>query len=429
MLQGHARGTSERSPFKGLIGWLLAGLVSLGLVFGFAPTAHGSAFQLLEQSPKKLGTSFAGTASHVTDATTVFFNPAAMSELSGHNLSVGATLLMPEAEFTDRGSNTNGVGDTTDESDVIPNVYYVMPLTERMSFGLGQSVPFGLESSYDEDWAGRYLATDSELTVLNINPTFSYRLHERFSVGIGGNYQDIEAELANQIDSTFGALPDPSTDSSILIEGDDDDVALDLSFLWEPTPGTTIGVLWRQGGDFTLDGDFEVSTGDEGGITADLELPDVLNVSASHAFDERWTVHWDVAWTEWSTIDSILIETDDGDEVDELVLDYDDTYRVSIGATYTPEGPWTWRIGTGYDEAPQTDPDKVTPRIPDEDRIWSSLGVSYRFSQFVSIDLSYAHLFVDDVKIDNENSDTGNRVVGEFEATTDIVGLQGNLRF
>ncbi|MDZ7828517.1 MAG: outer membrane protein transport protein [Halofilum sp. (in: g-proteobacteria)] len=183
---------------------------SLVLAFSVAllpGTAAAASFQILEQSPALQGTSFAGTASSAQDASTVFFNPAAMTELEGSHFSLGGNLIMPEAAFDNDGSTNTGGGplqgpdDKTDETGFVPNLYYVRPINDRWTFGLGVNAPFGLASSYDKDWVGRYHATDSELQVLNINPTFAYRASDRVSLGVGINYQRIDATLEQQVDS------------------------------------------------------------------------------------------------------------------------------------------------------------------------------------------------------------------------------------
>ena len=43
--------------------------------------ASGASFQILEQSPAHLGKAFAGTASDIADASSVFFNPAGIVEI------------------------------------------------------------------------------------------------------------------------------------------------------------------------------------------------------------------------------------------------------------------------------------------------------------------------------------------------------------
>lgn len=442
-------------------------------------TAGAASFQILEQSPSLQGTSFAGTASAAADASTVFFNPAAMGLLDGAHFTAGGNLIMPEAEFDNDGSTNStaalepgggplsGPDDTTDETGFVPNLYYVRPLDERWIFGLGVNAPFGLKSSYDDDWVGRYHATDSELELININPTFAYRASERVSLGVGLSYQRVDATLERQVDSysaCVAAEGDPATvcdpqhggpgnqasDSSAEIEGDDDAFTLDLSVLFQVDEATRVGAVFRQGGDFTLDGDASFDKDDScqptsptdpavfcsgaldaqsGDIEADLDIPDTLTVSVSHIVDDRWTLHGDVAWTGWSSIDQIEIDKkSDGSNVSTLDLDYDDTMRYAFGATYSDGGPWTWRGGIALDEAPQTDPEHQTPRIPDEDRTWLSAGFNYAVSPSASIDFGYTHILVDDIDVNN-TTDDGKTLSGDFDATVDIVAVQGNWRF
>jgi long-chain fatty acid transport protein len=429
-------------------------------ILAFSPAlAQASSFQIMEQSPAHLGHAFAGTASNIEDASTVFFNPAGMSQLEGSQVTAAGNVILTEANFNDQDSNTGGTSGHTEEVGLVPNLYYVQPLTERWTLGLGINAPFGLKSDYERDWIGRYLATKSELEVVNINGTLSFAVNDRLSLALGLNYQDAEVTLENAVDSTLGVNPDPATDSYASIIGNDTDVILDLSVYLQVTDATSLGMTWRQGADFSLSGDarFErnaicapgegfptgappaPTTGSlcagalnmrEGLVVAEVTLPSTLTLSLSQQLTPEWTLHGDLAWTEWSEIGSVgVINTGNDAEVDRLDLEYDDTMRYALGVTYHNQGPWTWRFGAACDEAPQTDPNLVTPRIPDGDRTWVSVGIGYEFSEAMSIDVGYAHLFIDDVDIHDLNTDTGHRVSGNFDPRVDIIGVQGNWRF
>lgn len=413
--------------------------------------ATAASFQILEQSPAQLGKAFAGTASDVQDATTVFFNPAAMTQVDGNMISGGLNIIRAGSEFQDEGSNTNGRPGETEEVAFVPNLYAVTRLNNQWSLGLGINAPYGLSSSYDSDWYGRYLATDSDLQVLNVNATAAYQLNQQWSFGAGINYQRTEVTLENSVDSTFGAAPNIATDSYVEIEGDDTDFVIDLSAYWQPSEQMAFGLVWRQGGSFNLSGraDFtlseaclEVITGCaaslgalEGNIAASVDLPDTLTLSGSYQLDPNWEIHADIARTDWSSISVVdVVNTEIGATLDRLELRYDDTTRVSLGATYTSEGPWQWRFGVALDDAPQTNPVFVTPRIPDADRVWLSGGFNYQWSQTLSFDVGYAHLFVDDLSI-NSITETpaptaeDSIVVGSFDSSVDILGAQVNWRY
>ena len=76
--------------------------------------------------------------------------------------------------------------------------------------------------------------------------------------------------------------------------------------------------------------------------------------------------------------------------------------------------------------------------MPDEDRIWLTLGANYRFSKNLSLDVGYAHLFVDDPEIKN-GEDAIDPSKGEteglhllnadYDASVDMFSLQVNWAF
>lgn len=436
-------------------------------ILALAPAAAiAAAFQVLQQGASRLGTAFSGTASVADDATTVFFNPAGMARFDRARMANDANLVVPSTTFTDQGSVNSGGAPLSGPDDsvtnigFVPNFYYVRPLNDRWAFGFGVSAPFGAATEYDDDWVGRYHGTDSELTLINVNPTVSYRFSDRLSVGVGANYQHVEATLKNEVDSFAACTQAPgasagscaadglepgrrSQDSSARVEGDDADVTIDLSMLFEFSSDTRIGAVFRQGGDFELEGDATFSqsgvcTGNAncnqvlntlaGDVAAGVDIPDTVIVSFTHALNGRWSVHTDIAWIGWSSIDRIsVVNADNGRTVSTLDLDYSDTMRYGVGLTYKGAGPWTWRGGIGFDEAPQTDAELQTPRIPDEDRVLLGMGFNYAFSDKTSIDFGYVHLFADEFDINRTVQ--GNTLTGKYDPATDILGLQGNLTF
>lgn len=434
----------------------VTGLSALSLV---SLSASASSIQILEQSPAHLGKAFAGTGSDINEASTVFFNPAGMTKFDDAMLSLGINALHIESEFNDNGSNTGGSSGKTDKPGFVPNFYYLRPLSDKWAMGVGVNGPFGLASSYDKDWQGRYLATDSELSVANVDLNFAYEFNEQFSAAVGVSYQKLDVTLENQVDSTLGIMPDPSTDSSAKITGDDTAFVLNLSAYYQVSDRTSLGLAWRQGGEFDISGDARFGlnaacapgegfptgappapttgtlcagalTARAGNVETKVELPDTLTLSASHKISDSLTLHGDIASTHWSSIDIVEItQTENEIVVDTLDLQYDNTMRYALGLTYNTGTPWTWRAGIALDEAPQTDPALVTPRIPDQDRTWLSVGFNYAQSETFSVDVGFAHLMVDDTTINNvEPNATGSTytVSGSFESSVNILGLQAN---
>lgn len=417
-----------------------------------------SSFQILEQSPAHLGKAFSGTASDISDASSVFFNPAGITELDASTVTLGGNAIFTKATFNDTNSNTNGAAGKTEETGYVPNLYWATPVNEQITFGLGLNAPYGLASKYDEDWVGRYLATHSELEVANLNAVFAFAVSDRVSLGIGVDYQRAEVTLQSRIDSTFGINPSPATDSSAKIQGDDDDISMDASIYFKPANTTSIGLIWREGGEFDLEGDATFTLDEicspgagyptgappapttgtlcaaglaalEGDASASVQLPDTVTFSVSHQLNDHWRIHGDIAWTQWSNIQTIgIINSDNNLTINELDLQYDDSMRYALGFSYESDSPWTWRFGVALDESPQTDPTLLSPRIPDQDRTWFSTGFNYEFSSNASMDVGYTYIKVDKARIDNTDAQ-GHHVEGSFDADVNIIGVQGNWSF
>ncbi len=74
-----------------------------------------------------------------------------------------------------------------------------------------------------------------------------------------------------------------------------------------------------------------------------------------------------------------------------------------------------------------------TPRIPDANRFWTSLGLTWSFSRNFGLDLAHAHFFVNDSKINKsglESEDyTCGALKGDYDASVNIISGQLSCRF
>lgn len=424
------------------------------LLTGAAGNVSAAGFALIEQNVNGLGNAYAGSAATAEDASTVFYNPAGLTLLSGTQLMFGGHVIRPYAKFNDQGSTDvtgaplrGGSGGNAGELAFVPNLYISRALSERVSVGLGINVPFGLTTDYDPDWQGRYQGITSELMTVNINPALAFKMNEAFSVGVGVNLQYIEAKLSNAID--FGAIcfgtlgPAPcidiglasqNADGFVKIEGDDWSWGYNVGLLFQPRAGTRIGLAYRSRIKHELSGEADfrgvpaaLTAGGtmfvDTGASAALTLPETVSLSGYRELSSRWTIMGDITWTRWSRFKELRIEFDSAQPDSVTEEDWDDTLRYSLGVNYAYNDRWTWRAGIAFDETPIPNASRRTPRIPDADRWWLALGFSYRHRNDLSFDLGYAHLFLPDANIDHVGS-TGDRLVGEYDLKADTVSVQ-----
>jgi long-chain fatty acid transport protein len=143
-----------------------------------------------------------------------------------------------------------------------------------------------------------------------------------------------------------------------------------------------------------------------------------------------------VTWWQWSKIDRVpLVRTSgalSGQNVSEFVFNFDDSYRVSIGANYKLNPAWMLKFGVAYDQTPVPNAESRTVRLPDSDRYWLSAGAKFQMSKAGALDFGYTFIKADDPDINN-NQGTGlpapgtpanGLVRGSYKADVHIFGVQ-----
>jgi long-chain fatty acid transport protein len=410
-------------------------LVVAGAFAGGVSQAHASAFALIEQSASGLGTSYAGAAAAAEDASTIFYNPAGMSLLpAGMQVSAGLALINLSAKFSDSGSTPgagqplgNNGGNAGDLS-AVPNVYFAMDLAKDWKFGVGVSVPFGLKTEYDPAWAGRFQAIKSDIKTYNINPSVSYKLDDKMSFGFGLNYQKIDAELTRAFNNvTIGGAGEGTTS----IKGSDAAWGYNLGAIFQLTPETKLGVSYRSSIKYHITGPltFTNTPLPAGNASLDLKMPDTFSLALNHRIDAKWTLLGDVTRTGWSKIKELNITFDNGLPASVTPENFRNTWRVGVGAVHRYDDAWSIKMGLAYDKSPVNDTDR-TARLPDNNRLWLSVGGQYRLSKDGTLDFGLAHLVIKDAPIDQDASATGNgHLVGTYKGSVDILGAQFAYRF
>ena len=410
--------------------------LALSLALHAAP-AGASGFQLKEQSAEGLGNAFAGATAKAYDPSTAFWNPAGMTRLQGHHASVIGSYISPSSRFKGSATSATGApvsgshgGDAAKDA-FVPATYGIISLTDDLKLGLAVNAPFGLSTEYPSDWVGRYQALESHLHTVAVTPTVAYRITDDISIGAGPVIQYASVTLTTGINN-MGLLP---YDGQGKVSGDDVGFGFTVGALWEIDEGTRIGASYRSRVKHTFEGDASYSNvhpvlAARGGLvnsdaTAKLTTPDTASLGVYHDINDQWAVVGEVAWTNWSLFEELRVDADVG--ADSLTIeDWHDTVFVSIGGIYRPNENWSFRIGAAYDMSPIPDEHR-TARIPGEDRYWLATGASYHVADWLSLDVGFTHIFVNDSSL-NETTSQGT-LIGSYENDIDIVTVGGRIRF
>jgi long-chain fatty acid transport protein len=305
-------------------------------------------------------------------------------------------------------------GDGGDAGDwaYIPNFYFTKAVNTKLRLGVGVNAPFGLKSNYDNGWVGRYQALKSELKTVNINPSIAYQVNDWLSLGVGFSAMWAQAELTNAVDiGTLAGVPQRLDGQSRLI-GNSWGWGWNLGAMFQVSPATRIGLAYRSQVHQTLQGHVTftrvpgsfVPFFPNGNVNAQIATPDNVSASVFHQLNDQWDVMADLTWTHWSTFYDLTVIRTSGIPLSSTPERWDDAFRASLGASYHFNENLKLRTGFAYDQSPAPS-EYRTPRIPDADRFWLSMGANYKITPASSIDFGYTHIFVSNSSI-NKITDT-----------------------
>ncbi len=411
-------------------------VLTAAMLAGFSGLASASAFQLLEQNASGLGVAYAGTAAVADNASTVFFNPAGMTQLRGRQVSMGVVAIGPSYEFRNEGSSGTGlltpavVGSNGGDAGgwaAVPNAFLSWQLSPTLFAGVGISAPFGLKTEYDDNsWVGRFQSLKSELKTVNINPSLAFKASDVVSLGLGVNYQMAKAEMSSMT---------PLGKSTL--KGDDSAWGWNAGALFTLSPAMRVGVAYRSAVSYNLTGEQTVGA-TAIPASAKMKLPDVLTLSVWQQVSDRWEAMGDLSYTAWSKLGTLnVVRLADARVIGAEHFAYKDSWRLSWGAAYKLNNDTKLKFGLAGDRTPTRDTTR-SARVPDNNRIWLSLGGQWKPGKDTTLDLGYTYLYVKDPAINQTTtfrSTTTGAVIGtstlrgRYDDSCHILGLQFTQNF
>ena len=392
------------------------------LLLAFSGATSAAGFQLWEQNASGIATSYAGSAAVADNASTIYFNPAGMTQLPGIQLSAGVVGVRPSFKFSNEGSSgllgTGGNGGDAGGWSAVPNAYLSWQVAPDWFIGLGISSPFGLATEYDNNWIGGYQAIKSEITTVNYNPSLAWKVNDKVALGLGLSYQTIDAEMTNMTPVGLYRL-----------KGDDGAWGWNAGALFTLSPAMRVGVSYRSTMSYTLDGDRTLGAAPSTSASADLKLPDTVILSVWQQVSDRWEAMGDLSFTRWNTLDKLNVRSVAGTETESF--NYDNSWRIAWGAAYKASDAWKVKFGIAYDRTPTSD-DNRTARTPDNDRLWFSFGGQWNGGVYGRIDAGYAYLYMKDPSINQTRTFTTpagapvgiSNLRGSYNDSAHVLGIQ-----
>jgi len=441
------------------------------------PPTWASGYQFDIQSIRSQGSSNAGAA-EAADPSTLFYNPAGMTRLSGTQLTLGAIAVDPHSTFSTTSATTSS-GQTVSPSDngghyakqaAIPLGYLSHQINERATVGIGLFVPYGAKLGYDDNFSGRYYGQGIDLKSLNINPALGFKLNERHSFGIGFSAQYITASLNKSQDmvstadavclaggasaatcSTIAASYTGQPDAQIHVSGSDWGYGYNLGYLFTPDEATRISLAYRSAIRQKLSGEasFTIPNGLPGGAgsqinqgiqsalanssaTLPITTPETVSLSAFHLLNSRWAIMGALNWIRHDRLQNIEIDMPTAQIPDRKVTyltAWHNSWSAAIGASYQFDARWTLRGGYMYDQSPVSSPADSLTLLPDSNRQIFSCGASYRVGARDTVDIAYSYIRLQTAAISLTDDDGDGTLYGSYHTHVNLMGIGYTHRF
>ena len=396
-------------------------VISLVVMFCCSSEIFASGYRIPEQSLNSSALSSAYVA-NANGPDAAYFNPANMSwAADGWEVEGGLSFIyLPSIKYEDNRSSTLN-GGTKEEFFVIPNFFVTSPDYNGFRFGFATVSPAGLSKRWEDPYPKTF-AEESSMTVLEANPSMSYRFNDKFSVGLGVRLIYSDATVKSD-----GTIPVPMTTEFVTIsrdmEGDAVEFGYNVAVTYRPVNELSLAATYRSKIDLEMDGDVILSASESfpggaipagsyaGSGSVSIPIPDVLSLAIAYTF-EKATLEFTYDRTFWSVYDVLDFSypVDLGNPVltmafdNPVAKDWDDVNAYRFGLTYLWSDPLTLMAAFGIDGNPIPD-STLTFDLPDSDAWFASLGFRYKYNEKLSCGAAYLYADKESRSVTNDSVD------------------------
>ncbi|MBV8046616.1 MAG: transporter [Paludibacterium sp.] len=454
--------------------------------------ALASGYNFGSQSVSAQGTAHANAA-EAADPSTIYYNPAGLSELDGTQIQFGVTDVIPDSTYTDNGShrylNTTtriGLSGSTTNSGfapssvIAPTMYLSHKIDDKFTAGLGIFVPFGAKLNYGYNSINRYALESIGLQTVNFNPSISFKLDDHNSFGFGVSAQYMKANLQKAVDTQTGVflagfalggatgaalmgVAPTLGDGQVGLNADGWGYGFNVGWLYKLDDHTRFGLAYRSKINTTLNG---TATWDYSGVgggalnstivgllnskhatsnaSVSVDTPDSASASFYHDLNDKLAVMGTATWWGHSVMQNITVNfSQQGEGAMVINQNWKDSWTYALGMNYKYSDSLLLRTGVAYEQSPVPSDQLRDPALPDSDRTWLSLGANYKFDKNNSIDFAYSYVWFKNSNLNYTDNcspagvtATGGSCTGNGETTTgsykthlQLIGLAYNYSF
>ncbi len=363
----------------------------------FVAAAFGSGFQIFEQGAKAIGMSgaFAATAD---DPSAIYYNVAGIAQQRRAAIFLGGTGITFTNQFTGDPNDdfsSGATGHYQRHTFIPPNAYAIVPIGQNLTFGVGVMTPFGLRTNWANPWVGRFIASDSNVKTVDVEPALAWQTSDgKFAIGAGADYRRSHITLQRN-NGTLNPFTNRISDvANVWLNSNWDSAwGFNVGALWKPSDAFHFGVSYRSAMTIDYSGEAQftqIMTGNpqldaivksqlppNQAITTQIPFPALLYVGLSTGAIKNWNIEFDVTNTNWSRFKSLDVAFSQTPAINlHRVENWKNTNSYRLGANHPITPRWDVRFGLVYDENPQPTY-AVSPLLPDSNRKGVTFGTGY----------------------------------------------------
>ncbi|RYU48555.1 aromatic hydrocarbon degradation protein [Aliivibrio finisterrensis] len=422
--------------------------IALGLLGSVTSTTSMAAgFQLAEYSATGLGRAYAGEAAMADGADAQWRNMAMLTYLEGTQISVGGIYVNPNIDV----EGVSSMGPTSTKSEdfahdaFIPNLYVSHRVNEKIAIGFAVGTNYGMETDLGDDFSATNFGNEASVITKEINVNMAYKINHQFSVGGGVRYVIAEGSFGAIVPEQF-VIPNTAGTTLKYMEGTDEAFGWQVGTAWQINDANRIGFTYKSEVNLNLEGKANgfafnpaVPTAKYNG-SMELALPATAELASYHQLNDKTAVHASFNWTDWSSFEKLVSDVDGSPlSSGKQTLkqeNWEDNYRLAVGATYLLNQKVTLRTGVAYDTSAVSEENR-TATIPETDRLWLSIGAGYTWSDNLTLDAGFTYIFAKDAKMHEgresksltDPANFGGEFNGETTGSVWLLGVQANYRF
>jgi len=392
----------------------LVALLAGSALFAAATPACASGFYIQEQSTRGTGRADSGEIAD-TGADSLWWNPASIGGMTGGDVSLNATEILPRATVNDTGSlivrpgqhpaSVGGNPTTVNpiQNGLVPQGAIAHAITSQIAVGLAISAPYNFTTNYATNSFARYSAETTRLRTIDIQPSLAVHFDAPYGIGVNFgaavNIERASATFGNALPNLSAALPDGQQ----VLSGHGWDAGFTLGTRIQ-AGRLSLGASYKSSINHHLDGQVVVSgllgplAGENGttATSASFATPWQLGGGARYQLTKHLTLDAEVIRFGWNKFSAINLGAPLNTAIPE---NYRSTWNYAVGLDADVGHGWTVRGGVQRDVSPVRD-DERDARVPDSNRWTFATGVSHEIVKNLTLDGAFNYLTLKSATID-----------------------------